>query len=48
MREAQWNAPPTQGARRSRSGSSTRVDKPKMATLATSSTPGGQATRRRG
>jgi hypothetical protein len=46
--EAQRNAPPTQGARRSRSGSSTRAGKPKMATLATSSTPGGRATRRRG
>jgi hypothetical protein len=47
-REVQRNAPPTQGARRSRSGSSTRADKPKMATLATSTTPRGRATRRRG
>jgi hypothetical protein len=45
---AQWNTPPTQGARRSRSESSTRAGKPKMATPATSSMPGGRATRRRG
>jgi hypothetical protein len=47
-RVAQWNAPPTQGARRSRSKSSTRAGKSKMATPATSSTPGGLATRRHG
>jgi hypothetical protein len=46
--EAQRNAPPTQGARRSGRGSLTGAGKPKMATLATSSTPGGRATRRHG
>jgi hypothetical protein len=46
--EAQRNVPPTQGARRSRSGSLIRAGTPKMATPATSSTPGGRATRRRG
>jgi hypothetical protein len=39
-REAQRNAPPTQGTRRSRSGSSTRARKPKTLTLAMSSTLG--------
>jgi hypothetical protein len=48
IREPRRNAPPTQGARRSRSGSLTRAGKPKTVTPATSSTPGGQATRRRG
>jgi hypothetical protein len=47
-RETRRNAPQTQGARRSRSRSSTRAGKPKTAMLATSSTPGGRATRRRG
>jgi hypothetical protein len=47
-REAQRNVPPTQGARRSRSRSSTCAGKPKTATLATSSTPGGRATQRHG
>jgi hypothetical protein len=45
---AQRSVPPTRGARRPRSGSSTRAGNPKMATLATSSTPGGRATWRRG
>jgi hypothetical protein len=45
-REAQWNVPPTQGARQSGSGSLTRAGRPKTVTLAMSSTPGGQATRR--
>jgi hypothetical protein len=44
----QQNAPPTQGARQSGSRSLTCAGKPKMATLATSSTPGGRATRRHG
>jgi hypothetical protein len=47
-RAARRSVPPTRGARRPRSGSSTRAGKPKMATPATSSTPGGRATRRRG
>jgi hypothetical protein len=47
-RAARRNGPPTQGARRSGSGSLTRVDRPKTVTLATSSTPGGRATRRHG
>jgi hypothetical protein len=47
-RAAQRSVPPTRGARRPRSGSSTRAGKPKMASPATSSTPGGRATRRRG
>jgi hypothetical protein len=47
-RAAQRSVPPTRGARRPRSGSSTRAGKPKMATPATLSTPGGRATRRRG
>jgi hypothetical protein len=45
-RAVQRSAPPTRGARRPGSGSSTRAGKPKMATPATSSTPGGWATRR--
>jgi hypothetical protein len=44
-REAQRNVPPTQGAHWSRSGSLTRTGKPKTATPATSSMPGGRATR---
>jgi hypothetical protein len=48
MREARRNTLPTQGARRSGSGSLTRAGRPKTVTLATSSIPGGQATRRRG
>jgi hypothetical protein len=48
MRVARRNGPPNQGARRSGSGSLTRTDRPKTVTLATSSTPGGRATRRRG
>jgi hypothetical protein len=47
-RQQQRSVPPTWGARRLRSSSSTRAGKPKMATPATSSTPGGWATRRRG
>jgi hypothetical protein len=47
-RAAQRSVPPTQGARRPRNSSSIRAGKPKMATPATSSTPGGWATRRRG
>jgi hypothetical protein len=42
------SGPPTQGARRSGSGSWTRAGKPKMVTLATSSTPDRRATRRHG
>jgi hypothetical protein len=45
-RAVQRTVPPTRGARRPGSGSSTRAGKPKMATSATSSMPGGQATRR--
>jgi hypothetical protein len=45
-RAAQRSVLPTRGARRPRRGSSTRAGKPKMATPATSSTPGGRATRR--
>jgi hypothetical protein len=45
---ARQSDPPTQGARRSRSGSLTRAGKPKTVTLVTSSTPGGRETRRRG
>jgi hypothetical protein len=48
IREPQRNAPPTKGARRSRSESLTSAGKPKLATPATSSAPGGRATRRRG
>jgi hypothetical protein len=48
IREAQQNVPPTRGVLRPRSGSSTRAGKPKVATPATSSTPGGRATRRHG
>jgi hypothetical protein len=40
--------PANPGARRSGSGSLIRADRPKTVTLATSSMPGGQATRRRG
>jgi hypothetical protein len=47
-RVEQRSTPPTRGARRPRSGSSTRAGKPKMATPVTSSTPDGRATRRRG
>jgi hypothetical protein len=47
-REAWRNAPPTTGARQSGSGSLTHTGRPKTVTLATSSTPGGRATRRRG
>jgi hypothetical protein len=47
-RAARWSAPPTRGARGPKSGSSTRAGKPEMVTPATSSTPDGQATRRRG
>jgi hypothetical protein len=47
-RAARWGSPPTKGARRSRSRSLTRAGKPKTVTLATSSTPGGRATRRHG
>jgi hypothetical protein len=43
-RAAQRSVPPTRGACRPRSGSSTRASKPKTATPATSSTPGGRAT----
>jgi hypothetical protein len=39
-REAQTSVPPTWDARRPMNDSSTRVDKPKMATPAMSSTPG--------
>jgi hypothetical protein len=46
-RAAQRSVPPTRGARRPRSGSSTHAGKPKMATPVMSSTPGGRATRRR-
>jgi hypothetical protein len=45
---AQLSAPPTRGARRLRNGSSTRADKPEMATPATSSTPDERAKRRCG
>jgi hypothetical protein len=45
---AQRNVPPTRDARRPRSSSSTRAGKPKTGTPATSSTPRGRATRRRG
>jgi hypothetical protein len=48
MREPQQNAPPTQGAHRSRSGSLTCAGKPKTVTPATSSTPDERAMRRRG
>jgi hypothetical protein len=48
IREAQRSIPPTRGACRPRSSSSTHAGKPKMATPATSSTPGGRAMRRRG
>jgi hypothetical protein len=41
-------SPPTKGARRLGSGFLTRAGRPKTVTLATSSTPGGRATRRRG
>jgi hypothetical protein len=47
-RVAQLSAPPTQGARRPKNGSTTRADKPEMATPATSSTPDGRAKQRRG
>jgi hypothetical protein len=47
-RAARRGSPPTKGARRSRSGFLTCAGRPKTATLATSSTPGGRATRRRG
>jgi hypothetical protein len=43
-RVVQRSVPPTRDTRRPRSGSSTRAGKPKMATPATSSTPGGRAT----
>jgi hypothetical protein len=42
------SAPPTRGARRPKSGSSTPAGKPEMATPATSSTPDGRATQRHG
>jgi hypothetical protein len=42
------SAPPTRGARRPKSGSSTHAGKPKMATPVTSSTPDGRATQRHG
>jgi hypothetical protein len=45
---ARWDSPPTKGARHSRSGFLTRAGRPKTATLATSSTPGGRAMQRRG
>jgi hypothetical protein len=48
MRAARWSGLPTQGARRSGSGSLTRTVMPKTVTLATSSTPDGRATRRCG
>jgi hypothetical protein len=47
-RAAQLSAPPTRGARRPRNGSTTRADKPEMATPATSSTPDERAKQRRG
>jgi hypothetical protein len=47
-RVEQRNTPPTRGARRPRSGSSTRAGKPRMATPVASSTPIGRATRRHG
>jgi hypothetical protein len=47
-RVARPSAPPTQGARRPRIGSSTRAGKLETATPATSSTPDGQAKRRHG
>jgi hypothetical protein len=42
------NAPPTRGARRPRSGSSTRAGKPRTVTPVTSSTLDGRAMRRHG
>jgi hypothetical protein len=48
IREVQRSVRPTRGARRPRSDSLTRAGKPKMATPTKSSTPDGQATRRRG
>jgi hypothetical protein len=45
-RAVQQGAPPTWGARRPRSGSSTRAGKPRTATPTTSSMLGGRATRR--
>jgi hypothetical protein len=42
------SAPPTRGARRPKSGSSTREGKPETATPATSSTPDERATQRHG
>jgi hypothetical protein len=47
-RAARRSGPPTQGARQLGSGSLTCAGKPKTVTLATSSTPGGRATRRHG
>jgi hypothetical protein len=47
-RVARRGSPPTKAGRRSGSGSLTRVGRPKTATLATSSTPGGRAKRKRG
>jgi hypothetical protein len=47
-RAARLTAPPTRGARRPGNGSSTRADKPEMATPATSSTPDERAKRRHG
>jgi hypothetical protein len=46
--EARSNAPPTRGARRPRTGSSTRAGKRETATPATSSTLDGRAKQRRG
>jgi hypothetical protein len=43
---ARRGSPPTKAGRLSRSGSLTREDRPRTATLATSSTPDGRATRR--
>jgi hypothetical protein len=47
-RGTRWSIPPTEGAHRSRSGSSTRAGNPKMVALATSSTHGRRPTRRCG
>jgi hypothetical protein len=48
MRAARRSAPPTRGARRPKSGSSTRAGRPETATPITSSTPDERATRRHG